>query len=49
MKLRGPAQVTLGAGSAILLGGILGLAWWSWRHRPGCEPVVRFRRVRAAL
>ena len=43
------AQMTLGGASAVLLGGILGLAWWSWRHRPGCQPVARFRRVRAAL
>ena len=46
------SQVTLGCCCALLLGGILGLAmwsWWSWRHRPGREPVTRFRRVRAAL
>ena len=57
MTLSRPAQVTLGAvgvaalgaGSAILLGGIIGLAWWSWRRRPGREPVTRFRRTRAAL
>jgi hypothetical protein len=41
--------MTLGALSMVLLGGILGLAWWSWRHRPGCRPVARFRRVRAGL
>jgi hypothetical protein len=43
------AQLTLGALTMVLLGGVLGLAWWSWRHRPGREPVARFRRVRAAL
>jgi len=57
MRVSRRAQVTLGvggaaalaAGSAILLGGILGLAWWSWRRRPGRKPVTRFRRTRAAL
>ena len=49
MTLSHRAQMTFGAGSAVLLGGILGLAWWSWRHRPGCEPVARFRRVCAVL
>ena len=42
-------QMTLNGASAVLLGGILGLAWWSWRHRPGCQPVARFRRVRATV
>lgn len=49
MRLSWRAQLVLGAGSAVLLGGILGAAWWSWRHRPGFVPVARFRRVRAAL
>ena len=43
------AQMTLGALTMVLIFGILGLAWWSWRHRPGSEPVARFGRVRAAL
>jgi hypothetical protein len=46
------AQVTLGAGIAVLLGGIAGLAlwsWWSWRHPPGGQPVARLRRTRAVL
>ena len=49
MTLPRRAQMTLGALSTVLLGGILGLAWWSWRHRPGCQPAARFRRVRAGL
>jgi hypothetical protein len=43
------AQMTLGALSLVLLGGMLGLAWWFWRHRQECQPVARFRRVRAVL
>src|SRR6516165_1685766 len=52
MALSRRARLTLGGGIAFLLGGILGLAlwsWWSWRHPPGREPVPRFRRVRVAL
>jgi hypothetical protein len=51
MTLSRRARMALGGGSAVLLGGMLGLAlwWWWWRHRPGREPVARFRRVRAAL
>lgn len=41
--------MTLGTLTMVLLGGILGLAWWAWRHRPGREPVARFRRTRAVL
>lgn len=42
--------MTLGAVSAVLLAGILGLAWWLWWHRPGREPSAgRLRRTRAAL
>ena len=41
--------MTLGALSMVLLFGILGLAWWWWRHRPGCQPATRLRRLRAAL
>jgi hypothetical protein len=49
MALPRRAQVTIGALSMVLLFGILGLAWWWWRHRPGYQPGARFRRVRAAL
>jgi hypothetical protein len=52
MTLPRRAQLALGAGGAVLLGGILGLAWWLWwwrRHRPGCQPVARPGRVRAAV
>src|SRR5262245_6699342 len=41
--------MAFGALGMVLVGGLLGLAWWSWRHRPGYEPVVRFRGVRSAL
>jgi hypothetical protein len=40
-------EATLGASCAILLGGVLGFAWW--RHRLGRAPYARFRRTRAAL
>jgi hypothetical protein len=52
MTLSRRAEATLGAGSAVLLGGILGLSWWLWwsrRHRPGSAPVTRLRRTRVAL
>jgi hypothetical protein len=50
MALPRRVRLTLGAISAVLLAGIVGLAWWSWRHRPGHEPpVARFPRTRAAL
>ena len=52
MTLSRRGQVTLGGVIAVLLGGIIGLAlwlWWSWRHRPGGQPVARFRRVRIAV
>ena len=42
-------QTVLGGLGMVLLFGILGLTWWWWRHRPGCQPATRFRRVRAAL
>jgi hypothetical protein len=50
MVLSQRARMALGACSAVLLAGILGLAWWWWRHRRGREPrVARLRRTRAAL
>jgi hypothetical protein len=49
MTLPPRAQLTLGAVSMVLLGGVLGLAWWLWRHRPGQQPVARFRQVRGAI
>lgn len=49
MTLPRHARMTLGALGMALLGGILGLAWWSWRHRPGYQPVARFRGVRAGV
>lgn len=49
MRLSRRAEMVLGAGGAVLLTGLLGLAWWMWRHRPGHEPAGRLRRTRAAL
>jgi hypothetical protein len=49
MTLPRRAQMTLGALSMVLLLGLLGLAWWWWRHRPGHQPAARFPRVRAAV
>ena len=46
MVLSQRAKMTLGACIAVLLAGILGLAWWLWRH--GRNP-ARLRRTRAAL
>jgi hypothetical protein len=49
MTLPRRAQMVLGAFGMVLLFGVLGLAWWWWRHRPGCQPATRLRRIRAAL
>ncbi len=49
MTLPRRARMTLGALSTVLLFGMLGLAWWSWRHRPGRQPGARFRRARAGI
>jgi hypothetical protein len=49
MTLPRRAQLTLGALSMLLLLGMLGLAWWAWRHRPGHQPDPRFRRARIVL
>jgi hypothetical protein len=49
MRLSPRAGMTLGASGATLLAGVLGLAWWLWRHRRGHEPAVRLRRTRAIL
>lgn len=49
MTLPRRAQMTLGALGMVLLFGLLGLAWWWWRHRPGRQPAAHFRRARGAL
>src|SRR5437762_13940570 len=49
MALPRRAQTILGTLGMVLLFGILGLAWWWWRHRPGCQPATPLRRFRAAL
>lgn len=49
MTLPRRAPPALGALSMVLLLGMLGLAWWAWRHRPGHQPGTRFRRTRAVL
>jgi hypothetical protein len=49
MTLPRRAQMALSALGMVLFFGLLGLAWWWWRHRPGQQPVARYRRVRAAL
>src|SRR6201999_730455 len=50
MALSRRAGMTLGACSAVLLAGVLGLAWWLWLCRQGRVPSAgRWRRTRAAL
>lgn len=50
MALSRRAELTLGACSAVLFTGVLGLAWWTWRHRRGhVPPRTRVPRARAAL
>jgi hypothetical protein len=50
MALSQRTRMTLGACSAVLLAGILGLAWWLRRHRRGRQPPAgRLRRTCAAL
>jgi hypothetical protein len=41
--------VALGGASVLLLGGLLGLAWWSWHRKSGREPATRFRPIRVGL
>src|ERR1700759_3110230 len=49
MVLSQRAKMTLGACIAVLLAGILGLAWGLWRHGRGrAPPTARLRRARAA-
>jgi hypothetical protein len=49
MALSGPTRVALGGASVLLLGGLLGLAWWSWHRKSGREPATRFRRIHLGL
>jgi hypothetical protein len=49
MALPRRTQTILGGLGMVLLFGMLGLAWWWWRHRPGCQPATRLRRVRVTL
>lgn len=49
MTLPRRAQLALGALSMVLLLGMLGLAWWAWRHRPGRQSDARFPRTGTVL
>ncbi|MBO0731666.1 MAG: hypothetical protein J2P57_20570 [Acidimicrobiaceae bacterium] len=49
MTLPRRAQTTLEIACAIVLGGVLGLLYWWWRHRPGAQPARRFRRASIAV
>jgi hypothetical protein len=49
MALSRPGQAVLGYTSALLLGGILGLACWSWLRHSGRDRASRIARVGVAL
>lgn len=50
MMMSRRAELAAGACSWVLLAGVLGLAWWGWRHRPGHAPrPVPLRRTRRVL
>jgi len=45
MTLPRRGYLTLSALSMVLIFGLLGLAWWAWRHHSGYQPSARKRRV----